>query len=203
MRREKRSGIELNDNQAEPGAAPARGGVTRYFLHSLDPARAVCAVVYSAGMDRPQLIRSLRIAWTAAFGIFCVLLIGLWVRSYKCEDRASGHINSLGVRLYSSRGWIVCFKNNAISPGQYTWSCELGRDYWLAPNDSRLQFTSPGAFFGKAATSNISTPHFPAVAIAVLLAAVPWVRYRFSLRALLISVTLIAVALGLLVWSLQ
>jgi len=120
------------------------------------------------------------------------------VRSYKREDRASGHIHSLGIRLYSSRGWIVCFKNSAISPGQYTWSCELGRDYWLAPNDGRLRFSSPAAFFGKAATANISIPHWPVVAIAVLLPVVPWLRYRFSLRTMLISVTLIAVALGLL-----
>lgn len=153
-------------------------------------------------MDRPRVIRCLRIAWTAVFGVLCVSQIGLWVRSHKIEDRVSGHINSVGVRLYSSRGWIVCFKNNAIGPGQYTWSIELGRDYWLAPNDSRLRFSSPAAFFGKAATSNVSIPHCSLIAIAVLLALAPWLRYRFSLRTLLISVTLIAVALGLVMWSL-
>jgi hypothetical protein len=127
----------------------------------------------------------------------------LWVRSFKSEDRVSGHINSVGVRLYSSRGWIVCFKNNAIGPGQYPWSIELGRDYWLNPNDSRLRFSSPASFFGKTATAYISIPHWPVIAIAVVLAVAPWLLYRFSLRTLLISMTLIAVALGLVVWSLQ
>ena len=33
-------------------------------------------------MDRPRLIRGLRIALSAVFGILCLLLIVLWVRSY-------------------------------------------------------------------------------------------------------------------------
>jgi hypothetical protein len=37
-------------------------------------------------MDRPRLIRGLRIAWRVAWGILCVLLVVLWVRSYWWED---------------------------------------------------------------------------------------------------------------------
>src|SRR5262245_28132824 len=33
-------------------------------------------------MDRPRLIRGLRIAWSVWWGIVCVLLVVLWVRSY-------------------------------------------------------------------------------------------------------------------------
>ena len=33
-------------------------------------------------MNRPRLIRGLRIAWSVWWGIVCVLLIVLWVRSY-------------------------------------------------------------------------------------------------------------------------
>jgi hypothetical protein len=153
-------------------------------------------------MDRSRLVLGLRIASTAVCGILCAVLIALWVRSYKSEDRVSGAINSVGVRLYSSRGWIVCFRNNGIGPAQYTWSIELGRNYWLTPTDSRLRFSSPAVFFGKAATANISIPHWPIIAIAVALAVAPWLRYRFTLRTLLICMTLIAVALGLVVWSL-
>jgi hypothetical protein len=35
----------------------------------------------------------------------------------------------------------------------------------------------------------------------VLIAALPWLPWRFSLRTLLIAMTLVAVALGLIVWS--
>src|SRR5262245_46484708 len=33
-------------------------------------------------MNRQRLFRTLRIAWSVAFGILCLLLIVLWVRSY-------------------------------------------------------------------------------------------------------------------------
>src|SRR5262245_33385774 len=33
-------------------------------------------------MDCPNLIRGLRIAWSVCWGILCVLLVVLWVRSY-------------------------------------------------------------------------------------------------------------------------
>jgi hypothetical protein len=39
------------------------------------------------------------------------------------------------------------------------------------------------------------------VLIAVGLSAAPWIRRTFSLRTLLIATTLIAVVLGLVVWS--
>ena len=38
-------------------------------------------------MDRPRLIRGLRIAWSVWWGILCVLLVVLWLRSYSTSDR--------------------------------------------------------------------------------------------------------------------
>ena len=40
-------------------------------------------------MTRPRLIRGLRIAWNVVFGILCLLLIVLWVRSYWRYDLLS------------------------------------------------------------------------------------------------------------------
>jgi len=34
----------------------------------------------------------LRFAWSAFFGILCVMLMGLWLRSYQAFDRASGKV---------------------------------------------------------------------------------------------------------------
>ena len=145
------------------------------------------------------MLQYLRIAVTVLSLMACVLLIALWVRSYYNEDRAEGYFSSVGVRFYSSRGWIVCFKNNAILAGQYTWSISLGSDYWLAPNDARLGFSLPTDIFSGAATSNISLPHWFVILIATALAASPWIKWRFSLRTLLIATTLVALALGALV----
>jgi hypothetical protein len=47
-------------------------------------------------------------------------------------------------------------------------------------------------------------PYWSGVLLAVTLAAAPWIRqlnWRFSLRALLIAITLVAVVLGLVVWA--
>jgi hypothetical protein len=41
---------------------------------------------------------------------------------------------------------------------------------------------------------------FP-IGLAAILATAPWLRYRFTLRALLIATTLVALVLGLAVWA--
>ena len=38
------------------------------------------------------------------------------------------------------------------------------------------------------------------VLLMAALAAVPWLRWRFSLRTLLIAMTLVAVVLGIIMW---
>ncbi|HEX2474343.1 MAG TPA: hypothetical protein VHK01_06350 [Lacipirellulaceae bacterium] len=131
------------------------------------------------------------------FSLACALVAALWVRSYRAEDRASGNYsNSTGVRLYSSRGWVVCSKN---SNQKYPWSLELGSDFWLQPGDARLNFSIPSEFFRGAAFASISIPHWFLVLGSVGLVATSWPRksYRYSLRSLLIATTLIAIVLSL------
>jgi hypothetical protein len=147
-------------------------------------------------------VGKLRIAWSVAWGVVAVLLCVLWVRSYFHEDRASGRVFSTGIRFYSSRGWLVLFKNRAPLQAAYPWSIELGGEHWLQPADSRLGFSSPLAFFGRAATSHISLPHWLVILVALIACSLPWMHWpkRFSLRTLLIAITFIAVALGFVVW---
>jgi hypothetical protein len=150
-------------------------------------------------MDRPSLIRGLRIAVSAVYGILCLLLVVLWVRSYHGEDRASGHVSSsLGVRFYSSRGWIVCSRNASVGAGQmYPWEIALGSEYWLDPDDDRLRYGVPNDFLSSAGFASVSIPHWILTLASGVAAAtaVGW-RCRFSLRTLLIATTLIAVLLA-------
>jgi hypothetical protein len=44
---------------------------------------------------------------------------------------------------------------------------------------------------------------WPVIAALVALAIAPWLSSRFSLRTLLIATTLVAVALGLVVWAIK
>jgi hypothetical protein len=72
--------------------------------------------------------------------------------------------------------------------------------------DTETRPLRAGFCTGETATGYaIMVPHwFPTMAIAIL-AAIPWLRWskRFSLRALLIATTLVALVLGLVVWALQ
>src|SRR5262245_15555907 len=91
-------------------------------------------------MDRPRLIRGLRIAWSVACGILCVLLVVLWVSSYRAEVRLSGHYSaSHGFRIYSSRGSIVCYAPNVpFQPSSYPWHLAWDAQHWLQESDARI-----------------------------------------------------------------
>jgi hypothetical protein len=150
--------------------------------------------------------RKLRIAFSAGCGILCLLLIVLWVRSHRAEDRASGRLSSVGIRLYSSRGWLVLFKNSTPGAGPYDSDIMLGSDYWLNPPDARLAYALPLSFFGRSVISNISLPHWVVATACVVCATAPWLlgrQFRFSLRTLLIATTLLALLLGAIVYAVR
>jgi hypothetical protein len=49
----------------------------------------------------------------------------------------------------------------------------------------------------------LRTPYYSLVVLAASFVGLPWFRYRFSLRTLLIATTLIAMVLGLIVWAVR
>src|SRR5262245_43126813 len=55
-------------------------------------------------MQRDKVVRFLRIAWSVWWGILCVLLVVLWVRSYWRWDRRAFSIEHRAVRLESLVG---------------------------------------------------------------------------------------------------
>ena len=59
-----------------------------------------------------------------------------------------------------------------------------------------------GAVAFKIVDGGFVVPHWFGVLLFAALAVVPWIR-RFSLRTLLIATTLVAVALGLIIWMSQ
>jgi hypothetical protein len=150
--------------------------------------------------------RKLRIAWSVACGILCLLLVVLWVRSY-------GHSDSLPVmrmpsgkwtRINSSQGrisistvrtpewWKNARKRSTFVPGKgYSVAGESG--YF----DSNGLPLGAGGMPAKQST----LPNWSCVIGVLAIAAIPWVGWSFSLRTLLIAMTLVAVALGLIVWA--
>src|SRR4051812_25759238 len=179
--------------------------------------------------------RKLRIAWSVFWGLACVLLIVLWVRSYwRCEflvipgtnwqkdvkiSSAGGH---LGICMWRGPEWwkLVKFTRVVFVPGfGYTIPGEAGyydgegkpigvHQYELIrfPHVESLPFStisgqdanSPLFSFGR---HLLGVPHWFCVIAFTSIAATPWIRWRFSLRTLLIATTLVAVMLGLVVYA--
>src|SRR5262245_40931623 len=89
-------------------------------------------------MDRPRLIRGLRIAWSVAGWILCVLLIALWVRSYWWADTFSFPITSthlLGVG--SDQGGMTAIKSEYV-PGYYKGRWKFEHDYTADPSIAKV-----------------------------------------------------------------
>jgi len=165
-------------------------------------------------MDRPRLIRGLRIAWSVWWGILCVLLVVLWVRSYWRTDyleliipgtehwgvHGEGRVN--GFQISSMHASLSIYHDKYMTISDF-------QDVWDGPEMKREVFKPPPRDFGSGFSfsmdrrqQHIAVPHL--LPLLVLLAAtlapwLPWLSWKFSLRTLLIATTLIAVVLGLVV----
>jgi hypothetical protein len=121
--------------------------------------------------------RKLRIAFSAVCLTACVLLFVLWVWSYRWASGATvyhQYIKSIDKHLYFD-----------LLPG--------------AAGVSILQFD------GKSAprASGLAAPCWFLVPLSATLAIAPWIRWRFSLGALIIAVTLVAAVLGSVAYLLR
>src|SRR4051794_1460045 len=156
-------------------------------------------------MNRPRLLRALRITWSVAWGTAAVLLVALWVRSYWRTDTLVYVSPGLIRGISSALGITMLLENNdqrVAGP-----AAGSGWRYGTIPmNTPSLH----GHFFSGFIWNNrppttfiVSAPDWFVVLALITTGAVPWLRYptwHFSLRTLLIATTLIAVVLGLIVW---
>jgi hypothetical protein len=162
----------------------------------------------------PMNYRKLRIAWSIGCGILCLLLILLWVRSYWRWDILESttnwgliHRQSLrGVLVYEYRAVNVkphvpattralIIKEISIGSAFSSRPVSAGESYRIPGNNSR--FLGFG-YFNSGSTVIAVVPYWFAVMLFGMLGTLPWLRYRFSLRTLLIATTLVAVGLGLI-----
>jgi hypothetical protein len=154
--------------------------------------------------------RKLRIAWSVVWGLACVLLIVLWVRSYWWCDIVSHRPSiTIAFRLLSDEGQVSFFDCSESlpwlgEPPPIGWSTEKK---WYAGYGSDVSDNSPlkKVFrgFARNGTYGKQVPDWFLVVVVAGLGAAPWLSrwpWRFSLRTLLIATTLIAVVLGLIVW---
>ena len=140
--------------------------------------------------------RKLRIAWSVLWGLAAVLLIVLWVRSYRVADAVQWATSTGIFTATSATGVIGVSKTNHVGVQKRTWnSLEIMHGTlraWSVSSDSNGTY--------------LRFPHRWPLLIFAIFAAVPWINQltrRFSLRTLLIATTLVAVVLGLIVWSIS
>jgi hypothetical protein len=144
--------------------------------------------------------RKLRIAWSVFWGLACVLLIVLWVRSYWWDDYEHGPLigRQVDIQSYQGRMTLAVF-----DPPDTEWEFKVCKLY-----DTSVPPSTPVWFFERLRSIRywgIGFTHwFPTFVLAII-AALPWIRWskRFSLRTLLIAPTLLAAALGLMARSIR
>jgi hypothetical protein len=151
----------------------------------------------------------LRIAWSVGWGIVCLLLIVLWVRSYWWTDAIFLEEQVPG------QFWIVrysTFKRTSLASegGQITfiWAGLTSNMHWGSYHSEDIDpVKMPGKFgFGHYSAwlgRIITVPYWSVVLPAAAIGSVSWLSWRFSLRTLLIAMTLIAVGLGWAVYSMR
>jgi hypothetical protein len=146
-----------------------------------------------------RFLRYLRIAFSITCVIACVLLIVLWVRSYWHRDVISRMVQDKLATVIGSNWGTVYFTRadyqalNRKSANEQEWKLET-----LKPNpiDKKVRWFIDSRLI----LIEIHFPHWFLVLPIAGIAAVPWIRWRFTRRTLLIATTLVAVVLGLIVW---
>jgi hypothetical protein len=135
-------------------------------------------------------LRKLRIAFSILCGIVCLLLIGLWVRSYYYYDLGTS-------RIVVMRGNLYLAQMLAIGPSGT--STAKFRRTMLGT------YAVPAGDFIVEPLNAFAIPQWLLVLSVLLLAVAPWLprSRRFSLRTLLIATTLVAFVLGMVVYSLR
>src|SRR4051794_4036182 len=123
--------------------------------------------------------RKLRIAWSVFWGVACVLLIVLWVRSNKwCVVCIGPNLGEYTVAVNSMPGFFIL---RFAGEYEHTWGMlEEKVDVWemkTGPDPWSRTWGTFGLDNGAAAV-----PYWLAALLAATLTAAHWIRWRFSLR---------------------
>jgi hypothetical protein len=135
--------------------------------------------------------RRLRIAWSVLAAGACICLVAFWVRSFWWHDSVVAFANFHAYELESQRGELVI---DLSGRGSIPWSW----DHRVFPAGVvPIPANVLGFRFGLGDAILFMIPCWFVVLVAAGIGIVPWIRWSFSLRTMLIVVTIIAAMLGL------
>jgi hypothetical protein len=162
-------------------------------------------------MERSRTIRYLRIVVTAMSLTACMLLVALWVRSYWRYDwfgnlsfipQGNNSLPKDGCLVESANGVLIVLYIGKVRESYSGVSRLIGSSDWRVTGD---EWESAWNGFRAKVYPNgiirVSVPHWFLALLTGTAAALSWSKCRFSLRTLLIATTLVAVVLGVIVWS--
>jgi hypothetical protein len=145
--------------------------------------------------------RKLRIAWSVLCGIACVLLIVLWVRSHRWVDQVFVPVTQTGYICLGSMPDAFGVGLTGESPSGTLEKISMPTIAWLFATSEGTDNPWSGATMFSISAGGVTMPYWFGVLLSVAIGTAPWFAWRFSLRTLLIATTLVAAALGLIVWS--
>jgi hypothetical protein len=143
--------------------------------------------------------RKLRIAWSIGWGLLATLLCVLWVRSYRTLDNVAGHLPGVNaVSCTSAYGRVAVGVVNQAAPWKWNMHSNVldETSYGGPPKGPRRWFV----MHKSPAHSGLAVPHGFLMLLAAFSVGLPWMPWRFSLRALLIATTIVGVLLGAVIW---
>jgi hypothetical protein len=144
--------------------------------------------------------RKLRIAWSVVWGVACLLLVALWVRSYFYEDVLRGIAPAPGVEMSSNCGrFTILHVVGAIPPGTLFYTSTARADELRGVGEHRiLGFMWECQDF----YTIVGIPYWFIGFTIAAIASTPWIPWSFGLRTLIIAMTLAAVGMGWIVYAL-
>lgn len=165
-------------------------------------------------MNRPRLIRWLRVAVSAVSVMVCSLSLILWATSYYWSAYAAiplTHARFVGVESFY--GVLICdyadqshYQGTSLYRNR-SWEFELDSvgvtdltTYGYSNNIPLFRFEVPNP-----SEVTLTIPYWFLILLSASLAFAPWIswrrtHWRFTTRTLLIVTTLVAVVLGFVVW---
>jgi hypothetical protein len=143
--------------------------------------------------------RKLRMTWSIGWGLAALLLIVLWVRSFRQHDYLFQFNTNLYTGIESNLG-IVSFNqlDFRVFPSRKKpiqgWTLAVIPPSAGDTNQQRFQWANMTGLL------QVVVPYWVLVLLAATFAVISWIC-RFSLRTMLVVTTLVAVMLGLVVYA--
>jgi hypothetical protein len=159
------------------------------------------------------MCRSLRIVFSGLCIVACVAVVALWVRSFRSTDdiflgKRSLVFQMLGMSRFKSQGggvWME-FRSAMVRMDETNWQVFPSTGDYCFRASPNAKIPEGLGFLGSRRDGTWVFPCWFPILLLATTAVLPWLgrfRRRYSLRTLLVVMTLAAVGLGAIVYAVR